>query len=156
MHPNSTHLHLPSICPCNLPSRRKKNLVLEAIVCCSVSQSITFYPHIFTCKCPWQWIIGLARDLWLLLTTKLSKLYPYLDSFQIYYCCPVSWGSFCLGSTEPSLHMFHQFIDGVDVGMDQLKALDLGLVGSWSGQPISSSTPNPLGWALQHFPGWLT
>ena len=36
---------------------------------------------------------------------------------------------------DKPLHVFQQFIDGVDGGVGQLKALDLGLCGSSIGQP---------------------
>ena len=36
------------------------------------------------------------------------------------------------------LHTFQQFIDGLDVGVSQFKALDLGLRNICAGQPTSS------------------
>lgn len=44
-----------------------------------------------------------------------------------------------------SPHMLIQVIDGVDVGVVQLKALDQGLVGSWGGKlrPPPGCFPNP-------------
>jgi len=44
-----------------------------------------------------------------------------------------------------SLHDLQQFIDGVDFGVDQLKALNLGLDGSWACQLTSSPTTAPPG-----------
>jgi len=40
-----------------------------------------------------------------------------------------------------TFHALQQLIDRVDVGVGQLKALDLGLVGSWVGQSASFLTP---------------
>lgn len=45
---------------------------------------------------------------------------------------------------------------GVDVGVGQLKALDLDLYSSWVGQPTSSPALTPPGWVLQHCPSQLT
>jgi hypothetical protein len=39
-------------------------------------------------------------------------------------------------------------MDGIDVGMDQLKALDVGLGDSWVGQPDSSTASALPGHAL--------
>ena len=47
-------------------------------------------------------------------------------------------------------HVLQKLIDAVDVGMGQLKALDLGLGDSWVGQPASSPVFKPL---RLHCPG---
>lgn len=51
------------------------------------------------------------------------------------------------------LYMVHQIIEGIDVGVGQLIALALGLVGSWVGQPASCPAFSMPEWALQHWPG---
>ena len=49
-------------------------------------------------------------------------------------------------SFGPALHALQQFVDGIDVRVGQLKALDLGLLGgNCIGQPTNS--PNSL-WTL--------
>lgn len=75
----------------------------------------------------------------------LSILDPSKNSSQMSCCYPVLWRS-C--RTSP----FY----GVDVGVGQVKALDLGLGGSWVGQPANSPMPIPPGKALRYHPSWLT
>ena len=50
---------------------------------------------------------------------------------------------------DQALQRLQQFIDGVDVGVGQLKAPDLGLSVSWVGQP-SILIYTPPGPVLQH------
>jgi hypothetical protein len=69
MYPNPTHFPSPCIQPPPLESplkqrRRKKNPIVDAVVCHSVSH---FCPHFFACRCSLQTIIGLVPGLWLLL-----------------------------------------------------------------------------------------
>jgi hypothetical protein len=68
-----------------------------------------------------------------------------IRSSQISCCCPMSLRSCSFGSSGPAPYMLQQCIDGVDVGVRRLKALDLGLGGSWVGQPASSPALLPLG-----------
>jgi hypothetical protein len=145
MQPNPTlppHPSISVLIPSNYP-KRKQEIKKKKIHCgsCSVSHTVChtvchtgvgFCPHSFICKCALQWVIGLVWDLWLLLH------YQYWISSRISCCCPVSWRSCSFGSAGPGPLSGQQFIDGVDGGVGQLKALDLGLGGSWVGQPISS------------------
>lgn len=80
-----------------------------------------------------EWVIGMDRGLWLLYTinprtfskisSQISCCWP--DTLQLWFCRTV-------------LHILLQLIDGIDVRVGQLKALKLGLGGSWVGQPTSS------------------
>lgn len=76
--------------------KRKFNLIMEAAVWLSESHSIIFSPYIFICRGSLQGVVGLVRDLWLLLH------YKYWDSSWI-FCCPVSRRSCSVGSAEQVL-----------------------------------------------------
>ena len=127
-----------------------KHFIMEAVVCHSVSHSISLCPHIFTCKCSLQWVIGLVWGLWLLLhyqswiLTKSPLGYP---AVALCHEDPAA-----LDLQDWSLHTLQQFIDRVDVGVGQLKALNLGLGGSWVVQLTSSPAPISPVQALQHCP----
>lgn len=54
------------------------------------------------------------------------------------------------------LHTLQQLIDGIDVGVDQLKTLDLSLGGSWVGQPGSLSQVSPVFESGSHDLTWMT
>jgi hypothetical protein len=56
-------------------------------------------------------------------------------------CCPVSWRPSALDLQDWPLYKLQQFLDEVDVGVDQLKDLDLDLNDNWVGQPASSPAP---------------
>jgi hypothetical protein len=62
-----------------------------------------------------------------------SSLGLLLDSLLL-----LPWRSCSLDLQDRPLHKLQQFIDGMDVGVDQLKTLDLGLCSSWVGQLTSS------------------
>ena len=136
------------------PKENLKNIyIMEVVVCHSVSHSIPFCSYIFTWKCSLQWVIGLVWRLWLLLHHQyqiLTRTPSQISSSSLCHRDPAA-----LDLYSQSLYAFHQFIDGVDVGMGRLKALDLG--SSWvPTQPSSSPKPSPLEWTLQHCPGYIT
>ena len=76
------------------------------------------------------------------------------DSSWISCCWPVSWRSCSFGSVglapshAPTVHRWGGSWGG------QLKALDLGLGGSWVVQPDSSPVLTPAGTTLPNCPGW--
>lgn len=74
-----------------------------------------------------------------------SVLGPHQDFSQISGCCPELWRSYGFWSADQSLHILQQLIDVVDVGVGQLKVLDLGL-------GDSSPVPMHLGPSLLHHP----
>jgi hypothetical protein len=142
------------LCPCNFPSKTKQqikiknnlkhqHLAMEATEWHSVSHSTPFHPNSFTCKCSLQWVTGLVQGLWLLLH------YQY----WIFTGTPLGYPAVALCHGDPAafvlqdqpLHVLEQFIHGVDVGVGQPKPLDLGLGGSWVGQPSSCSVLHHLG-----------
>lgn len=55
-----------------------------------------------------------------------------------------------------SFHVLHQFTNEVDVEMGQIISLVLGLGSNWASKPDSFPSSSPPGWALQHYPGYLT
>ena len=87
-----------------------------------------------------------------LASNTLSILDPHWDPSQT-SCIALCHGDpVLLDLEEWPLHVLQHFLDGVDVGMGQLKALDLGLI---AGQPtVNSPTLMPLGW-LTHNQGQL-
>lgn len=62
---------------------------------------------------------------------------PSLETPLISCCCPKSCRSWGYGFTKPPLHTLQHVIDGVG----ELLALNLGLGGSWIGQPAHSPAP---------------
>ena len=62
--------------------------------------------------------------------TLLLILVTHWGSSQISCCCPVSWRSCSVGSGGRTLSHAQNFIGEVDVGVGQIKALNLGLGGS--------------------------
>lgn len=68
--------------------------------------------------------------------------------------CPVSWRSCSSGTVGPTLSQ--HVIDGVDVGVAQPIALDLGL--SWVGEPTSSPAPTLQGllFCFAQVRGWAS
>lgn len=80
------------------------------------------------------------------LASTLSKLGPHQDTPHLSCCCSVPCGSYNFGSGKDwPFHMLQQFKDEVNFGIGQLKALDLGLGGSWVDQPTSSPAPHHQG-----------
>lgn len=108
-------------------------IVMEAIVCETVSHSMPFCSHSVTCKCSLQWVLGLVwgQDYQYWILGLLSDL--------LFYLC--HWDSTALGLQDQSFKELQKPRDDVDVGVGQLKALDLGLGCSWAGQTSSSPAP---------------
>ena len=89
----------PHTCPLPLPPHRgKKNLIVETLVCHSVSYSI---PLLFTLCL--QIIIAMTHQSGTrpLASATLSILDPHWGSSQLSCCCPVSWRSFSFGCVGP-------------------------------------------------------
>lgn len=101
-------------------------------------------------QCSLQWVISLFGGLWLLLHylywifTGTSLGYPVIG---LCHRDPTT-----LNMQNWSLHTFQPFIDGIIIGLGQLKALNLGMCGSWVGQSVSFSAPTPPEQTLQHSP----
>lgn len=76
-----------------------------------------------------------------------SILDPHQDSSQISL---IHGDPAALVLQNQPIHILQQLIDDIDVGVDQLKAQDLGLGG---GQPTSSPEPVPKGTSVLHCPG---
>lgn len=103
----------------------------------------------------------------LLASATLSILESYWDSSQISCWCPVSWRACSFGSsmsvpshTQAVLRCWGGcWVDGggvdvgEDVGVDQLKALDMGLAGRWVGPSDYYHTPIPPGPASPLYSG---
>ena len=65
-----------------------------------------------------------------LVSATLSILGPHLDFSWVSHCALYHGDLEALVTQDLPLHVLQQVIDGVDVGVSQLKALDLGLCGS--------------------------
>jgi hypothetical protein len=80
----------------------------------------------------------------------LSVLESHWDLSLLSCCCPcvLEFLQRWICRTNPSHPQ--QFLDGVDVGVGQLKVLTLGLGGSWVAHPASSPAPPLPGPAPQH------
>jgi hypothetical protein len=98
-------------------------------VCHSVSHGIFLCPHIFSCKCSLQWVIGLVQGIWLLPHHQYWIIAGTLPCYPVSRraCSFLSAG--LVLSDIPIVHRWCRFWVG------QLKALDLGLSDSWAGQP---------------------
>ena len=94
---------------------------------CAMSQCVPQYTplsthlhlQMFIAMTPWSGMRPLA-------SATLSVLEPRWNSSHVPYCCPVSWRFYSFGTA----HTLQWFIDGVHVGVNQLKILDQ--VVSWS------------------------
>lgn len=62
--------------------------------------------------------------------SNLSYIVLSVKSCLISYCCPVSWRPYSFRSAGLALDVLEQFMDGADVGVSNLKTLDLGLSGN--------------------------
>jgi hypothetical protein len=85
---------------------------MVAVVCHSVSYSISLCPHIFTCKCSFQWVIGLVVDLWLVWHHQNWIIIGTPPSYPVVV---MSWRSSSFGSAWlalshiPTLHRRYRF-----------------------------------------------
>jgi hypothetical protein len=118
---------------------QKKNLITKAVLCHSVCPSIPLCLHIFTCKCSLVCFMvsgfcdtNIGSSLRLLVIPLLSC---NVEILQVWICV-----------TGP-------FIDDVDLGVGQLRALDLGLGDSWADQHASFPLSTPPDLVLQHCSG---
>jgi hypothetical protein len=94
---------------------------VEAPVCPSVSHSLSLCPHIFPCKYSFHWVISPAWDPWLLWDHQyciLTLTPPGYSTVALCHGNPVFLG-------QP--HTPQPLADNMDLGVGQLKALDLGL-----------------------------
>lgn len=132
--------YLPSVFKTTL-SKENKRTPKEVAVCHSVSTHSTLLPkHLYLqmliTSSPWS----VSRPL----TPTLSILDSPWNSSQISCCSSVSWRSWSFGSA--GLKALQQFMDGVDIDVDKLRVLHLGLGGSWVVQPAVSPALPPPGW----------
>lgn len=102
-------------------------------MCHCILHNILFCPNRFICNCSLQRVISLVGGLSFLLHCQY-----WILTWTPFTCTAVA---LCHGDTVPLVlqdwvfHIPHQFLDWVNVGMGQLKALDLGLGGRSVGQP---------------------
>jgi len=106
------------------PHQKKKNLVVDAGVCHSVSYSMPFCPNIFICKFSLQWVIGLVWSLWLLLWYQYWILTRTLLRYSIALC---HGDPAVLNLQDWPLLSFLRFIDGTDVGGEPTQSPGPGL-----------------------------
>jgi hypothetical protein len=137
MHTNPTPLSVPSYPPSAFATPKKKNLLVEAVVCHSV---ISQYTILSTLLCM-QMVIAVSH--WAGLRPLASAHHQFWTLSRTPLCYPA------VALCHESLQL-QQFIGGVDAGVGQLKALDLGLGGSGVEQHTSSPTPTPPRRALLH------
>lgn len=69
---------------------------------------------------------------------------PSSPGLQLTCGFPVLWRSCSFDQQNCPFHKLQQFTDHLDFRVDQLKALDLSLVGSWDSQPTGSPTLCPV------------
>lgn len=150
MHTHPTHLPVPSYPPSTIatsPIKEKKKISWKDYPGnCRVSQRVTVHPLVQTAS------LANVHYNKSLVCFKASGFHYSITRTPLLPCgCPMSWRSCTFGSaglaasSTPALHT------GEDVQVSQLKALDLGLGGSWwASQPAHSPTPTPPGQALQH------
>jgi hypothetical protein len=105
---------IAALCSCNLPheikhkseqrsnNKDKAQNFSKAVVCHSVSHSLSLCPHIFISKCLLQWFIDLS--LRCLASVTLSILDPHQEFFQLSCWCPMSW-RFCSFGTGLTLSL---------------------------------------------------
>lgn len=83
----------------------------------------------------------------LLVWFKASSMPSILDPHEtsgMSCSCPESWRSYSSVSADWSLHRLQQVIGGADIGVGQLKALNMGLDSNWVGQfrpPLGQTLP---------------
>lgn len=135
--------------PCNLPTQKKKKHKDYLAVDAEVSQCVPQYTLLITHLCLWMFIAmshWFGSSLWLLLYT--ISTWSALELLSDILLSSVSWRSYSFGSAGLALWCTPALHTWVDVGMGQLKALNVSLGGSWVGQPTSSPTVTPPGWDL--------
>lgn len=92
-----------------------------------------------------------------LVSVTLAILGPYWGTPLDYPAVALCGGDpAALGLQDPSLQVFQQIADGIDLGVGQLITLVLGLGSCRVGQPASSPLSPPPRWALLHPPGKFT
>lgn len=149
MHPNP--FPIPPYLPLPLKTLpHQTNVVMETVMCHSVYQSIPHHPHIFACKCSLQFIIGLVWGLLILLhshfwiltgTPPVYSVLPFVMAILQLWICSIS--PFSVSS---------KFVDGEDVRVGKVKAMNLGLGCSCVGKTFSSPIATTWGWSLQSSP----
>jgi len=147
MHPNPTHLPIPSFLPSALATsqtKEKKKIPLWQLQFLCVPQ-YSLLSTLLHFQISLQWVIGLDQDFCYTINTGSSL--GLLSDMVLF---PSVVEILQLGSVGQALHMLQQFIHGVDVGIGQLKTLDLGLGGSWACQPTSCPEPTLAEWPVQH------
>jgi hypothetical protein len=123
------------ICPCNLPDKRKIKIRIKL--------NNNKKSHCRNCIpfCPKELANVYVNEssIWRPLASAiLSVLDTHLLSrYSVVVLCHGDPAALSL--QDQLFCLLQQFIDGVDVGVDQLKALDLGKGGSWLVQLIISS-----------------
>ena len=93
---------------------------------CPTVQSFVHTAVLANVHCPQS--IGLVQGLWLLLHCQYWILTRTPLGFLVVGLCHGDLKA--LGLQDQPLHVLQWFIDGVDVGLGQLKVLDLDLGGS--------------------------
>jgi hypothetical protein len=126
MYSNPTHLPIPSYLPSNLATFSPKE---KKSCCVSCTVRPTVHPFVHTA------LLTHVHAMSLVLFEALGFCYTInagsslglllLPCVMEGLCHPVT-----LDLQDWPLHTLQQFIDGVDVGVGQLKALDLGICGS--------------------------
>ena len=89
-----------------------------------------------------------------LASATLSILDPHWDSSQISCCCQCHGDPVVLDLQNQPLHVLQHFMDGVDIGVGQFKALDLGPRAIRASQPTNYPALLPPGQALLPCPSW--
>jgi hypothetical protein len=80
------------------------------------------------------------------LASATDQYWPSLGLLWISCCCPVSQRTFRFASAGPTTSCGPAVHRSANVGVGQLRALDLGLSGSWVCQPTRSPAPCHQGW----------
>lgn len=146
MYPNPIHLPNPpyllsalATSPTCLPPRNKnknklkfKNVTVEAVLCHSVSHSTPSTQTALLVNVRWNESLVWFQASGLCYTINTEFSPGCLSDIPWLLCW---WRFWALVLQDLLLHALQQFIDGVNVRMSQLKALDLVLSGSWVSQP---------------------
>ena len=127
MHPNLTHLPVPLYPPLQHPRKKKKNLIVEVVVC-HMSHSVPFCPHFFACKCLLERVIVLVGGLWLLLHYQHWNLTETPFRYPVVALC--HGDPAVLDQPNWPFHEAQPLADDKDFGVAQFRTLDLDLGGS--------------------------